>query len=513
MKNHFIHAVPGRALAGVHILLLFWLMLLGEASAHAATTNATLPELRAQLDAFLSHPRFSGALWSVKVASLDTGRTLYEHHADRLMSPASNSKLYTGALALDTLGGDYRFKTPIRATAQVDASGTLAGDLIISGRGDPSWKASRFAAIFDPFVSVLTNAGVKLVTGDLVADTTFLQGPPSGGSWTVEDLSDTEGAEVSALTLADNVAQIRVAPGTAVGAACHLALDPPETVLKLVNLTTTIATGGVAHVEFQKAPGTNDFYILGQLPQAASTLVLDVPVTTPARWFGQALKAILASHGIVVQGGVRVVAWPDRLPWPEKALYEVGEVASPPLRELVYAFMKPSQNLETDLVFDHVGELSRTASTPAWISSEVLAVRALDHFLAHHGVPADVHFDEGSGLSRNNLTSANATVALLTLMSTNRWAADYYAALPIAGVDGTLRNRMKHGPAYHKVHAKTGTLHWVNSLSGYVTSAAGEKLVFSLMLNRYAAPPSVRRTDELDDLAATLAAFQGRSSE
>ena len=513
MKNHFNRTVRRWGLAGTAALILQLLMLTGAPSAHAATTNATLPELRAQLDTFLNHPRFSGALWSVKVASLDTGRTLYEHHADRLMSPASNSKLYTGALALETLGGDYHFKTPIRATAKVDASGTLAGNLIISGRGDPSWKATRFTAIFDPFVTALTNAGVKLVTGDLVADTTFFHGPPTGGSWTVEDLSDTEGAEISALTLADNVAQIRVTPGSSVGAACQLALDPPDTVLNLINLTTTIATGGVAHVEYQKAPGTNDFYILGQLPQDASGLVLDTPVTTPARWFGHALKAALASHGIVLQGGVRVVAWPDRLPWSEQDLSAVGEVASPPLRELVYAFMKPSQNLETDLVFDHVGELSRTASTPAWISSEGLAVRALDRFLAHHGVPADVHFDEGSGLSRNNLTSANATVALLTLMSTNRWAADYYAALPIAGVDGTLRNRMKHSPAYRKVHAKTGTLHWVNSLSGYVTSAAGEKLVFSLMLNRYAAPPSVRRTDELDDLAATLAAFQGRSSE
>lgn len=485
----------------------------GAAPSREVTTNTTLPELRAQLEAWVNQPRFSGAVWSVKIASLDTGRALYENHADRLMSPASNSKLYTGALALDTLGGDYRFKTPLRATAPVDAQGTVAGDLIVSGCNDPSWKSPRFAAIFEPFVAALTKAGVKLVTGDLVADNTFLHGQPTGGSWTVEDVTDSEGAPVSALTLADNTAAIHVAPGTNAGAACHITMEPEGTVLNLVNLTQTVPAGGEAHLELSPATGTNDFYLLGQLPVGGGAETLDTGVSQPARWFGTALKAALASHGIVIQGGVRVVSWPKVPSWNPAELHLLGDIQSPPLREVVRAFMKPSQNLETDLVFDHVGELTREPATPAWVTSEQLAVRALDHFLRQHAIPHDVHFDEGSGMSRNNLTSARATVALLTVMATNRWAADYYAALPIAGVDGTLRNRMKNSPAFGKVHAKTGTLRWVNSLSGYVTSAAGEKLVFSLMLNRYASPPDRRRTDELDEIAGMLAAFQGHSDE
>jgi D-alanyl-D-alanine carboxypeptidase/D-alanyl-D-alanine-endopeptidase (penicillin-binding protein 4) len=192
---------------------------------------------------------------------------------------------------------------------------------------------------------------------------------------------------------------------------------------------------------------------------------------------------------------------------------KIGEVKSPPLRELVRAFFKPSQNLETDLVFDHAGEKSRDTNSPAWETSEELAVAALEKFLARNDVPADVNFDEGSGLSRNNLTSANATVALLSVMAMNRWAKDYYDALPIAGVDGTLRRRMKNTPAFQNVRAKTGTLRWVNALSGYVTTAAGEKLVFSLMLNRYDSPPNRRRTDELDYIAVLLAGFRGRSDE
>ena len=511
MSRNIIKTMP-RGLV-VPLAAVLWLVALGAGAApvEVTLTNTSLPELRAQLEAWLDQPRFSGALWSVKIASLDSGRTLYEQHPDRLMSPASNSKLYTGALALDTLGGDYHFKTPIRATAPVDAQGTVAGDLIVSGRDDPSWKAARFESIFDPFVVALTKAGVTVVTGNLVADNTFLHGLPTGGSWAVEDVDDSEGAPISALTLADNAADIHVAPGTKAGDPCEVTLTPAGTVLNVVNLTRTVPAGGEAHLELSPATGTNDFYLLGQLPVDGKAESLDTGVSQPARWFGAALKAALASHGIFIQGDVQVVAWPETPPWNLAGLYTLGEIQSPPLRDVVRSFMKPSQNLEADLVFDHLGELTREPGTPAWVTSEELAVRALDRFLRQHGIPHDVHFDEGSGMSRNNLTSANATVALLTVMATNRWAADYYAALPIAGVDGTLRSRMRSGPAFGKVHAKTGTLRWVNSLSGYVTSAAGEKLVFSLMLNRYAAPPERRRTDELDEIAGMLAAFQGRS--
>jgi D-alanyl-D-alanine carboxypeptidase/D-alanyl-D-alanine-endopeptidase (penicillin-binding protein 4) len=473
----------------------------------------SLAGLRAQLDAHLGQPRFNGALWSIKVVSLDTGKTIYESHADRLMSPASNSKLYATALALDTLGGDYRFATPVLATAKIGRNGILHGDLIVSGRGDPSWKATNFWDNFTPFVAAITNAGVRCVTGDLVADDTFFNGPPNGGSWCVEDLEDSEGAEVSALTLADNTAQIRVAHGTNISDPCSLTLLPPDTGIILVNRTTTISSGGKKYLEIRKPPGTKTIYVFGEMPVDGADELLDAPVPKPAAWFGAALKTALAQNNISFKGRVRCVAWPEIAPWNETNLVKLGEVKSPPLRELVRAFLKPSQNLETDLVFDHTGEFFRATNTPAWVTSEELAVSALERFLATNGIPPDVHFDEGSGLSRNNLTSANATVALLTMMTTNRWAEDFFDALPIAGVDGTLRRRMKGPPAFQNVRAKTGTLRWVNALSGHVTTAAGEKLVFSLMLNRYDPPPNRKRTDELDDMAVLLAGFTGRSDE
>jgi D-alanyl-D-alanine carboxypeptidase/D-alanyl-D-alanine-endopeptidase (penicillin-binding protein 4) len=139
----------------------------------------------------------------------------------------------------------------------------------------------------------------------------------------------------------------------------------------------------------------------------------------------------------------------------------------------------------------------------------------LNRFLGEAGVPkGDVLFEEGSGLSRNNLTTARATVALLEFMSRHKAAEEFRLGLPIAGVDGTLRNRMKGTAAAGNVRAKTGTLRWAISLSGYLTSAAGEKLVFSVMLNRYHNPNGARSgRDEVDTIPVMLAEFSGKSGE
>ena len=148
-------------------------------------------------------------------------------------------------------------------------------------------------------------------------------------------------------------------------------------------------------------------------------------------------------------------------------------------------------------------------------TSEQLGIAELGKFLAQAGIKRDdVLLEEGSGLSRNNLATPNATVALLEFMARRPGAEVYLQALPVAGVDGTLRDRMKGTPAEGKVRAKTGTLRWANSLSGHVTTAGGEHLLFCIMLNRFhSIDPSRPARAEVDTLAVMLAGFPGRSDE
>lgn len=477
---------------------------------------ATLGDLQARLSNHVAQAKFSAGMWGVKIASVDSGKVLFEHNAQKLFSPASNSKLYTVALALDRLGEDYRIKTSLYARQRPTASGILKGDLIVYGRGDPTINARVHGGdiyqALQPLVSALTNAGVKRITGDLVGDDSFIQGPEFGSGWAWDDMGYYYGAEISALTINDNTLELLALPGERVGAPCRLSVNPATTFLVLSNRTETVEQGGRRRITLFRPLDQNVVYISGQLPLGDAVYKDDLTFHNPAGLFVSFLKAALARQGIKVSGKLRTVNWLD----PEKAkpsdLVELGAVESLPMREIAREVQKPSQNLYTDLLLAHVGETKRTAQTRGSETSEDLGIAELSRFLAETGVrKGDVFFEEGSGLSRNNLTTPNASVALLTYMSRHKAAQAYLDALPIAGVDGTLKNRMKGTPAAGNVRAKTGTLRWANSLSGFVTTAGGERLVFSIMLNRYHnANPNVSARSELDAIAILLASFSGK---
>jgi D-alanyl-D-alanine carboxypeptidase/D-alanyl-D-alanine-endopeptidase (penicillin-binding protein 4) len=227
-------------------------------------------------------------------------------------------------------------------------------------------------------------------------------------------------------------------------------------------------------------------------------------------------RQVLLRHGIQVQGKLRTLNWLDRGPAPLDcdAMVELGAVESLPMRDLAREVFKPSQNLYTDLILAHVGEKNRSSDDHPEETSEDLGIRELNKFLVEAGINhGEVIFEEGSGLSRDNLTTPNATVTLLQCASRRPWAGVYTDALPVAGVDGTLRNRMKGTVAEGKLKAKTGTLRWASSLSGYVTSAAGEHLVFSFMVNRFQGTPGNSARTDLDAMGVLLAGFTGRSQE
>lgn len=521
-----------RSAAGLAASLIA-LLLVTAAIGQTPASLATLAELQQRLTEHVTNPRFAAGSLGVKVVSLDSGKTLFEHDAQKLFSPASNSKLYTVALALDTFGGDYRIKTSLYSAAKPDRRGTLKGDLIVYGRGDPTINTRLnggdiFKAL-QPLVAALTNAGVKRVRGDLVGDDSFIHGPPYGSGWSWDDMQNYYGAEISALTINDNILQVIVKPGESEGAPGRITFSPATKYLIVSNRTQTVSSGRRS-IRVLRPIEENVLYVSGQMPIGETNYTDDATVHNPAGLFVALFKEALARNGIKVSGKTRTANWLDRQakPLDLSQLVELGFIESLPMRDLAREVQKPSQNLYTDLLLARVGEAERRgparrdgsegtqragSEIGAPINSEDLGIRALRTFLAKAGVPrGDVQFEEGSGLSRNNLTTPNATIALLQYMSRHTEADAYLNALPIAGVDGTLRSRMRGTHAAGNVRAKTGTLRWANALSGHVKTAAGERLVFSIMLNRYVAPDNEHTGRvEIDKIAVMLAGFAGRS--
>lgn len=517
----------------------------------------TLDSLRERITAHLSQPRFAPASWGVKIVSLDTGKTLFEHNPQKYFSPASNAKLYTTALALDRLGTVYRIRTSLYSSSRPEASGTLKGDLIVYGRGDPTMAARLNGGDYfkglDPLVTQLVNAGVRRVEGDLIGDESYFVGPPFGAGWEWDDLQAYYGAEVSSLTVNDNSLDLFVKPADRAGIPCRITTGPPTSFVTLINRTQTVAKGSESRIVIYRPVGENIIYVSGRLAIGGPGYYTAVAVHNPAGLFVNLLRDALASHGIVVTGRARVIDWKYRevTPLDLTKLTELGSVESMPLGDLVRETLKPSQNLFAQLLLLQVGSRGRqgsagassldpnTSSRLAGIptvnpggandarTDEEAGVEQMNDFLAQVGVrKGDVLLEEGSGLSRRDVITPEATVALLSYMSRSRWAEVYSTALPVAGVDGTLQNRMKGTPAAGNVRAKTGTLRYVYSLSGYVTTAAGEHLAFSIMLNNYSnsertdvprdssgthtqRPPAPR--DDLDAIAVMLAGFTGRS--
>ena len=492
------------------------------------TPATTLPELQAKISEILAKPELESAIVGVKVVSLDNGRVLFEENANKLLRPASNMKLYTVATALDRLSPDYRFVTSVYAATRPDASGVVRGNLTIYGRGDPSIAArfnnGDYMKVIDDLATRIAAAGVKRVEGDLVGDETYFVGPRYGSGWTWEDLTWYYGAEVTPLTVNDNALDLFVKPGPTVGQPALITTGPPDPLLKIINKVVTSAKGIPRELSIHRGLADNTITITGSMPIDDRGYSGGIGISHPALLFVYLLRSSLAQRGVVITGkslttgeisqpslitGVPVT-FTQGSPTPFQN--EIATLQSPPFSVIAAQTLKPSQNLYTELILRTLGKMTPAPATMSSLNqtSENLGVEAVKSFLKTVGIrPETLVLDDGSGLSRSDMVTAESTVQLLTFMSKHRYASVFRDALPIAGVDGTLRNRMRGTAAANNLRAKTGSLSSAASLGGYVTTAAGEKLAFTIMVNNY--PRDVEpRSLCIDPIAVLLASFNGK---
>lgn len=492
----------------------------GPAFAQRAATVTPAPTLAQSIDAYIAQPQFARADWGIAVRSLDSGKVVYAHNADRLFVPASNAKLFTAGLVLGTLGSATRIATTLYATStHVGAKGVLRGDLILYGRGDPSLGLKESSPDWaDRFAMALAQRGIKRVEGNLVADATYFSGIPVGSGWEANDLQAWFGAVPSALDVQGNLIRVQVVREGR--HCCNIDVMPKAAGVRTVNQTSATSTDALS---LYRPLGSSTLYALGQLPARTRDHTYALSMPDPARTAANLLREAMARQGIVLAGQVNVLAWPESDPaLTQPGTQAIASLDSPTIAELVDHTLKDSDNLFAQTLLLQAGvaaaqhnacnDRDRPDTSAGW------ALCALRGMLAQAGIPPGaVLLSEGSGLARRDLVSPNAFVQWLAFANTQPWGPDLRNALPVAGVDGTLEFRLRDGAATDNLRAKTGTLSHAYTLTGFVTAATGEHLVFSIMLNRYPRWEVAREYPQapvpghaLDAIAKLLSQYRGQ---
>lgn len=454
----------------------------------SAAAAQTLGIPTAAIDAALEDAQLAGAFAGVVVRDAATGEVVYDRNGDRYFLPGSNQKLLVSAAALDILGPDYRFNT-IVIPAGTRSGTTLTGNLVLKGTGDPTLSA----ASFDDLAARVAATGIKKITGSLVTDDTFFDNVRLGAEWSWGDEQFAFSSQISALTVAatpdfdTGAVTVKWAPAAKAGSPVVVTLDPPNTYVTVQNLAKTVAVGGAREVSVNRRHGSNTIVVSGTLPVGGAAGRDMRSVEEPAFYAGALFRAALAKRGVTIAKPTTIAGQaPAGTPWVTRQ--------SPPLSALMPAFLKLSNNGHAEILLKTIGRKSANKGQAA------VGVAAVNAFLQRSGVDqTKVRAFDGSGLSRVDLVSPRQVTALLANARSKPWFATWYAALPVAGnpnrmIGGTLAGRMGGTAAADNVHAKTGSMTSVSALSGYVTTASGQELVFSILLNQFiglATPKSV----------------------
>jgi D-alanyl-D-alanine carboxypeptidase/D-alanyl-D-alanine-endopeptidase (penicillin-binding protein 4) len=480
------------------------------AAARSRPATTARPQSHAERELVSDLSRLFGAevmgqgMWGIEVRSMESGAVLYELNSRKLMMPASNMKIVTLATAAETLGWDYRFTTTIETAAPVEA-GTLAGDLVVRGGGDPTInkRGGRAAAVFDQWADALTSAGIVRIDGRIIGDDNAFDDATLGGGWAWDYLQYGYAAPIGALEFNESIATLTVRPGARQGDPVFVDLTP-GTGLRLVNRAVTAAAGSPITIDYDRRSDGPVLEVNGSLPMDAAPVERDVAVVNPTAYFARAVKDALVARGIDVTGDA--VDADDVLDAPPPdARRPLAGWQSPPLCEIATVLMKVSQNLYAETLLKAVGAAKGGLGTT---EGGRVATRAL---LASWGVPDSSYVQmDGSGLSRYDYVTPDLIVTILEHLYRSPAHRDaFIATLPIAGRDGTISTRMKNTRAENNATAKTGSIANVRSLSGYVRTRDGEVLAFSILANNFTIPSST--VNWIADLAVeTLADFSRR---
>src|SRR5216110_2995563 len=457
------------------------------AKKQSVASRKAIAGFAARVDALLGATPASKGEWGLLIVDAESGKTLYELNADKYFVPASNMKLFTTALALAKLGPEFRFHTTVETRGAISSEGALRGDVTLVGHGDPNLSNRKFPyerkEEFDgppekallELADALVAKGVKEISGDVIGDDSYFPRERYPNGWEIDDMVWEYGAAISAIVLDDNTVALTLTPGEQAGNPVQAAVSPATPDFLVRNEVTTSAADVKSDLTLKREPGSNLVVVRGTLSAKSAPRKLVLAIEEPAQHAAATLQRLLEERGVKVAGTAR--ARHDHAE-PGGDPVVLAEHVSVPLGDALKLVNKISQNLHTEMLLRTVARQSGMWATP----DDLMKVPA--DFYATAGIePGDVIQTDASGLSRHDLVTPRAIVTLLTFAQKQSWFGPYYASLPVAGIDGTLEDRMKNTPAAGRIHAKTGSVEHVRTLSGFAETPGGRRLIFSFLSN------------------------------
>lgn len=476
----------------ITVLIFYLTFSLNLAQTESVITQDTLPkakysslqEFSKVIDDIFNDPAFTNAHWGVVIQSLSTGEYFYRRNEFKNFMPASNMKLFTTAMALLQLGPDYTYKTTLFVNGKIRKD-EIKGDLIIRGVGDPTFSSKFYEnalVVFNQWADSLLSLGIEEISGNIIADDDAFEEEQLGSGWSWDDETYYYSAIPSAVCLNENCVDLKITPAEKIGKKAIIEIFPQTKFVTILNDIVTVSDDSVTNIDFYRESNTNIIHCVGTIRKSESIIKESITVNNPTKFTAQVFKEVLEAKGIKVRGEAL-----DNDEIGETINYEnlkpLYTQISPPLKEIIKVINKESNNLLAEQLLKTIGYVKLK------FGSIENGLKASENLLKQMGIdPENIQIVDGSGLSRLNLLTPMQLNSLLRFMYRSKYFKEFYESLPIAGVDGTISLRMKKTRAENNVHAKTGYINAVRSLSGYITTTDGEMLTFVMIANNFLVP-------------------------